>query len=697
MSHRELEIADAHKNTFSWLLRDMPSPDSDEGGSVHPSRPWNSFIEWLRKGTGIYWVSGKAGSGKSTLVRYMIQNPQTLLQLSLWSSQNKPILSTFYFWNSGTPLQRSQEGLLRSLLHRVLYVRQDLIPRVFPDEWALGQASLSSASTRHERQSRWKFSNSQLEAAFLRMTNLANERLKFFFLVDGLDEHQGDSEKLVELFKTSSQSPFVKFCLSSRPWLEFDEAFKDCPKLNLQDLTHNDIKNYVREKLLSSERFTILEAANPHAADRLSRTVVNKANGVFLWVQIVTRSLLDGLKNRDDIFDLQARLDLLPTELSELYQHMLDRIDPIYIIRASQIFQVYNSAIDLGLHPTSLELELAVSATHPNAVSNVTVELMTDLEINDRCDRMSAHLKSRCQGLLEVHDILDRNWESIPDPEDNTKNPRRDYRHYRDWYLDPQIERLKPFCKVSYLHRIVKDFLQTSAVRAKLQQQTALLLHFEPNLSLLMGYVINMKRGLFSFYAADEAEVMKRIHRATRDAILLAGKLEADDILRQKAIALLEEFHKRGYFWGTNSITSTRSKTMIKQWKHEILVPAVHHGLWNYVSHMLLEEEEGCEPHWRWLIRCALCRCDSGNHPPELVKGMNRPRPETLKVLLQRGADPRGSEDWITDAFPHCSIKNEGSFGFTLEIPQPNPNGKRKMETQADQEPRVQRPRLSSE
>ena len=177
MSHRELEIADAHKNTFSWLLRDMPSPDSDEGGSVHPSRPWNSFIEWLRKGTGIYWVSGKAGSGKSTLVRYMIQNPQTLLQLSLWSSQNKPILSTFYFWNSGTPLQRSQEGLLRSLLHRVLYVRQDLIPRVFPDEWALGQASLSSASTRHERQSRWKFSNSQLEAAFLRMTNLANERL----------------------------------------------------------------------------------------------------------------------------------------------------------------------------------------------------------------------------------------------------------------------------------------------------------------------------------------------------------------------------------------------------------------------------------------------------------------------------------------------------------------------------------------
>jgi len=208
------------------------------------------------------------------------------------------------------------------------------------------------------------------------------------------------------------------------------------------------------------------------------------------------------------------------------------------------------------------------------------------------------------------------------------------------------MERLKPFCKVSYLHRTVKDFLQTSAVRAKLQQQTALLPNFEPNLSLLMGNVINMKRGLFSFYAADEAEVMKRIHRATRDAILLPGKLEADDIRRQKAISLLEEFHKRGYFWGTNSkLSMTRSETMIKQWKHEILLPAVHHGLWNYVSHMLLEQEKNCEPNWRWLIRCALCRCDSDDHPPELVKGMDRPRPEMLKVLLQRSADPRGLED----------------------------------------------------
>jgi hypothetical protein len=30
---------------------------------------------------------------------------------------------------------------------------------------------------------------------------------------------------------------------------------------------------------------------------------------------------------------------------------------------------------------------------------------------------MTAHLKSRCGGLLEVRDVLDRHWESISDEE----------------------------------------------------------------------------------------------------------------------------------------------------------------------------------------------------------------------------------------------------------------------------------------
>jgi myosin heavy subunit len=51
---REEDIAQAHKNTFEWVYR-------DEQGSIS---------QWLRQGTNLYWIRGKAGSGND----YMIIN-----------------------------------------------------------------------------------------------------------------------------------------------------------------------------------------------------------------------------------------------------------------------------------------------------------------------------------------------------------------------------------------------------------------------------------------------------------------------------------------------------------------------------------------------------------------------------------------------------------------------------------------------
>jgi hypothetical protein len=64
MTHRRAEIAEAHQKTFFWLLREE-QPRED----IARTRPWNSFVQWLRDGGDIYWINGKAGSGKSTLMR----------------------------------------------------------------------------------------------------------------------------------------------------------------------------------------------------------------------------------------------------------------------------------------------------------------------------------------------------------------------------------------------------------------------------------------------------------------------------------------------------------------------------------------------------------------------------------------------------------------------------------------------------
>lgn len=31
----------------------------------------DSIAEWLESGSGVYWISGKAGSGKSTLMKHL--------------------------------------------------------------------------------------------------------------------------------------------------------------------------------------------------------------------------------------------------------------------------------------------------------------------------------------------------------------------------------------------------------------------------------------------------------------------------------------------------------------------------------------------------------------------------------------------------------------------------------------------------
>lgn len=61
MADREHEIVDAELETFNWVFKE---PRSEE-------RPWSNFLEWLQTGGGLYWMSGKAGSGRSTLMKHL--------------------------------------------------------------------------------------------------------------------------------------------------------------------------------------------------------------------------------------------------------------------------------------------------------------------------------------------------------------------------------------------------------------------------------------------------------------------------------------------------------------------------------------------------------------------------------------------------------------------------------------------------
>lgn len=253
-------------------------------------------------------MNGKPGSRKSTLMKHIYDNPKTRQFLADWSrcGPGAPMpccIATFFFWNSGTNMQKSIQGLLRSLQFQILAKYPDLIPLAFPNGWAMlyNTADTLTDPITH----RGLFSLNGVQMAFKNVIEQRHIPLKICFFIDGLDEFSGDTEQLCVYFKQSAErSDNVKFCLSSRPWVQFQQTLDDFPGLKLQDLTSNDIKTFVNDKFHQSPAVMKLAAHDSRLASRLIEEVVERADGVFIWVDVVVRQLLRGVAQRDSISQL---------------------------------------------------------------------------------------------------------------------------------------------------------------------------------------------------------------------------------------------------------------------------------------------------------------------------------------------------------------------------------------------------------
>ena len=378
INDRHEAIAAAHARTFQWIFKDPKLY----------GKPWDSFIHWLRSESDIYWINGKAASGKSTLMKFLCAHPETHKHLALWAHTTPLICAHFFFWNTGTPLQKSQAGLLRSLLHQALSQHMELVPRLLPE--LCNMISLRTDDFLRDLPETWhSWSLVQLQHLLRDLFRLTATAVKFCFFIDGLDEFDGDHLEIASFLSGLSVHPNVKICLSSRPLMSFEHEFETCPKICLQNLTVADIRLYVHEKLHEHKRMSKLQHTNPDMADALVEEIVKMSSGVFLWVTIATRSLLEGLTNLDDISDLQKRLRELPPELNDLFSLMLKSIKPsFYLEQGSRLFQiVYHARSPLSVHDLSV-------ADNEEASHHLPVDVVTAA--------ISARLKSRCAGLLEV-------------------------------------------------------------------------------------------------------------------------------------------------------------------------------------------------------------------------------------------------------------------------------------------------------
>ena len=387
---REVEIQD------SGSMPRSPTGDQEAEQRRIRAQTRDLFLAWLRSGNQIYHISGKAGSGKSTLMKFLSQHSRVRKELESWAAEKRLVFAQFFFWNSGEKLQMSLEGLYRALLFETLKQYPDLIPDIFPEEWD----ALDSATSKFESPS---FRITDIKAAFTKLISkrtFPKHRLCFF--IDGLDEYEGDSLdhwELANSLQNWASSTDIKICVSSRPHTEFMHTFSDSPKfrLRLHELTRNDISLFASAMFEKDTNFDRVKDVYMN----LVRDIVGTANGVFLWARLVVRSLLEGVGHHDSQSALQEKLNSIPKDLDELFAKLLGSINPNARKRSDQM--LFIAARDQSILPmNALAYSWLEDLNDPKFPFSSPVQGYSDEEIRKRHHDLRRQFDSLSKGLLEM-------------------------------------------------------------------------------------------------------------------------------------------------------------------------------------------------------------------------------------------------------------------------------------------------------
>ncbi|KAF5605695.1 hypothetical protein FPCIR_387 [Fusarium pseudocircinatum] len=306
-----LESSESEKSTDIFLRGIEGDRDIDS--------TWSVFKQWLTTSHPLFCIQGKPGSGKSTLSKFIIDNPSTKSLLSQWNPQ--PTILSHFFWKIGAATQNSIKGLLCSLVYQLLASDKALQEQVMEHHIGTFNAYYDDWSSR------------SLRNIFQHIAETRHHHL--FIFIDGIDEI-GNSDgmpNLIQVIEELFSFPQIKVCVSSRPDLCVTEWLKkhNAAHILLEDLTKYEMARFSLREL---ESFVSSAKISLMASKRFTRIIVERSKGVFLWVYLVLRSVTVGLRNGDPEELLLERLEALPSELEDLYNEMWRRMG-----EHSQVYQ----------------------------------------------------------------------------------------------------------------------------------------------------------------------------------------------------------------------------------------------------------------------------------------------------------------------------------------------------------------------
>ncbi|KAI4264434.1 MAG: hypothetical protein L6R42_000459, partial [Xanthoria sp. 1 TBL-2021] len=431
---------DGLEDSYEWIFQDPETREIIENEEEHGPDMlplWSDFAAWLEAGQGTYWIKGKAGSGKSTLMNYICQHDLKQEFLTDWSVDGQLLTPTYFFWAAGSRLQKSVDGLLRSLIYQMLKECRQLLDFL-----------------KIEPLHTW--TQSRLVATLADILKQSQLPIKVCIFIDGLDEMDGPYDKVLEILRDLANQKNVKICLSSRPLLVFEEAFYEVPCLRLQDLTGHSIGAYIDDRLSDLiQRHVCHKNQDKNRAEWFVHHIARRAEGVFLWAVIAVREVRDGLQGLVDLNEIERVIDSLPSELEDLFMLMLDRIKPVFQRDAAKFLQIalrkpqkfWSQIFWTSLDFSNLSL-CALYLIHSQREFRdgpINHQKIPSSDLVEACNTLELQVLSHTAGLLELTPMVPRRDDSDKDPFVN-----KDLLENEDPILRTEVH---------FMHRTARDFL----------------------------------------------------------------------------------------------------------------------------------------------------------------------------------------------------------------------------------------------
>jgi hypothetical protein len=289
MDARYNSIDPAHINTCQWLFQ--------KPGYVQWRDP-----EHLNSHNGFLWIKGKAGSGKSTLMKCAFEHARKHF--------HDDKIASFFFNARGQPLEKSVEGMYRSLLSQIL--------RHFPQLRSEFQANVPESL----HQQGWPIPALR-NHLYRAITSLGQDDALTLY-IDALDEcDEEDLREAIENFeelgsKALSMSITLHICFASRYYPRV--TIQHCIEIQLEAQTEHqqDIRRYINGRL--AIRDTAFKA-------RLASQIESRASGVFFWVVLVIRVIKKRCDGGASHSEISESLREVPDKLQELIGAVLHSPD----------------------------------------------------------------------------------------------------------------------------------------------------------------------------------------------------------------------------------------------------------------------------------------------------------------------------------------------------------------------------------